>query len=568
MRHGDWWRTGRLLAIGIAGTWSILGHAQSGDVVPPLPAYGGYTVACSNIEQDFSRVAAGASYDDYWTGRAGYVTDLLVDPGSSIVVQQSFPRDSELFGSYGGSTFPYLVLACYPTDPANPRADYVLPTGHVIPHMQRGAEAPIFPDDGKRYPLVLYSHGLAGSPASGDYIESIKQFASYGYVTLAVFHGDLRFANIDLEGFDDVLYALLHLRDFVAMQAVRPLSLSSALDHILADPGYRERIDTGNIGGFGASLGGQSLLLMAGARLTVSLGLSSRAVMGKDPRLKAAATYVPYFGNRLLPAFGRDQEGLDAMTLPLLAVSGTADTTAPIASAEEGVRRLSGTRQLVAFTGLEHGYDVRYASDLDTWLFTFLAGQLTSDPFVRAQSARMGSVEGGMEDIQRLDYMAPRLPVESNEADVFEFYNPSIDHYFVTAVAAEAAMLDSGTPVAGWRRTGLEFKLRPAGSPLGLLACRFFGTPPLGPNSHFYTIDADECAKVKANPLWTYEGIAFNADAPAAGVCAPDRVPVMRLYNDGMGGQANHRYTTSRNEARQMRANGWIVEGDVFCAIP
>ena len=448
------------------------------------------------------------------------------------------------------------------------RADYVLPTGSVVPRMQRGAQAPIFPPDGKRYPLVLYSHGLGGSPTSGDYIESIKQVASYGYVTVAVFHGDLRFANIDLESFDDIVYALRHLRDFVGMQSVRPLSLASMLDRILADPGYRDRIDGDNIGGFGASLGGQSLLLMAGARLTVSLGLSSRAVMPRDSRLKAAATYVPYFGNAILPAFGRRQEGLDGITLPFLAISGTSDTTAPIASAEEGVRRLSGTRQLVAFHGLEHGYDPRYASDLDTWLFTFLAGQLTGDPFARAASARMGSVDGGMEDEQRLDYMAPRLPVGETEANVFEFYNPALDHYFVTAESAEATMLDEGVIVPGWVRTRLEFKLHPAGSPLGLITCRFFGTPPLGPDSHFYTADASECAKVKADPLWTYEGIAFNADMPVAEVCANDRIPVLRLYNNGMGGQASHRYTTSRNESRQMRANGWILEGNVFCAIP
>lgn len=552
----------------IAAALSPAAFAQTGETVAPLPSYGGHVVACSNIEQDFSRVQGGRTYDDYWTGRAGYVTDLLVDPAHALVVQQSFPDDTELFGSSAGTTKPYLVLVCYPTDPANPRADYTLPTGNVVPHMQRGAEAPILPADGKRYPLVLYSHGLAGSPISGDYIESVKQIASYGYVTVAVFHGDLRFADIDIEKFEDVVYALLHLRDFVGMQSVRPLSLASALDRVLADPAYRDRIDTDNIGGFGASLGAHSLLLMAGARHTVSLGLSSRAVMPRDTRLKAAAMFVPYFGIRVFPAFGRDQQGLDGLDLPVLAISGTADTTAPIAQAEEGMRRLAGTRQFVAFTGLTHGYDARYASDLDTWLFTFLGGQLATDPFVRAASARMGSVQGGMEDIQRLDYMAPRVPLAPNEAAIVEFYNPTLDHYFVTADAAEAAMLDSGTPVTGWQRTRLELKLRPAGSPLGWAACRFFGTPPAGPSSHFYTIDTAECAKVKADPLWTYESIAFHADAPAAEVCAADRFPVMRLYNDGMGGQANHRFTTSRNEARQMRANGWIVEGNVFCAIP
>ena len=81
------------------------------------------------------------------------------------------------------------------------------------------------------------------------------------------------------------------------------------------------------------------------------------------------------------------------------------------------------------------------------------------------------------------------------------------------------AMLDAGVVVPGWHRTGFAFKGRPVASGFGLAACRFFGTPPMGPNSHFYTIDAAECAKVKANPLWTYEGLAFNAQAPAAGDC-------------------------------------------------
>jgi len=180
----------------------------------------------------------------------------------------------------------------------------------------------------------------------------------------------------------------------------------------------------------------------------------------------------------------------------------------------------------------------------------------------------MTSVAGGMEDVERLDYMAP-LPVPGPiQALIVEYYNPTLDHYFVTAEAAEMAMLDAGVVVPGWRRTALAFKGRPAGSPFGLAACRFFGTPGIGPNSHFYTVDAAECAKVKADPFWTYESIAFNAQSAEAGNCFTDRIPVLRLYNNGMGGQANHRYTTSRSETASMQANGWIVEGPVFCGIP
>jgi len=249
-------------------------------------------------------------------------------------------------------------------------------------------------------------------------------------------------------------------------------------------------------------------------------------------------------------------------------LSGTADTTAPISTVQRGMQRLRGTHQLVALTGLTHGYNTLYANDVDTWMFTFLAGQLGSDPLVRVTSARMTSVAGGMEDIERLDYMAPTPPRDAGEVIAVEFHNDSLDHYFITADAAEAAMLDAGVIVPGWRRTGFEFKVRAAGSALGLPACRFFGTQPGGPNSHFFTIDAAECAKVKANPLWTYESIAFAADPPQADDCAADHIPVTRIYNNGMGGQANHRYTTSRSELRAVQANGWLREGNVFCSLP
>ncbi len=540
------------------------------DIAPISP--GQYAVACSNVEQDFTRIAAGASAEDYWEGNTGrYVTDLLIDPAHSFVVQVPIPDDSNLFSKYAGATFPYANLICYPTDPANPRPGYMLPTGNVVPHMQRGAEPPIFPTGSDRFPILLFSSGLSGSPLSGDYLESLKFLASFGYVVVAPFHGDSRFADVKLEGFEDTVYALLHYKDFVALQAVRPLSLSVALDAVLNHPDFRDHVDAASVGAFGASMGGESVLLMGGAALTTSVGQSSSRVL-LDSRLKAAVGYVPYFGIDVYPAFGRDLKGLDGVTLPYLAISGTADTTAPISVTERGIRRLTNTRQLVALTGLEHGFDSRYSGEIFTWTIKFLEGQLSGAPIPRAESARMTSVIGGMEDIERIDYMAP-TPVRvidgaPVEAVVVEYYNDALDHFFITAEPAEAAMLDAGIIVPGWMRTHYEFKLRPPGAEVGRSACRFYGTPPLGPNSHFFTIDSAECAQVKANPLWTYEGLAFTADAPIEGDCAPDRIPVVRLYNNGIGGQASHRYTTSRYEMRAWQDRGWIIEGAVFCAIP
>jgi len=286
-----------------------------------------------------------------------------------------------------------------------------------------------------------------------------------------------------------------------------------------------------------------------------------------DARLKAAAGYIPYFGVQGYPAFGTDQKGLSGVVLPYLALSGTADTTAPIFVTEQGVARLNGTRALVALNGVRHEFDERFSGDIFTWSLAFLAGQLASDPVARATSARMTSVAGGGDDVLRIDYFAP-APAGADERIAVEYYHRSLDHFFVTAEPAEAAMLDAGVIVPGWQRTGFAFKVRHAGDTRGASACRFFGTPGVGPNSHFFTLDAAECAKVKSNPNWTYEGLAFSTDVPVADECPADRVPVTRLYNSGKGGQANHRYTTSHSEAREQLADGWIREGTVFCAIP
>ena len=75
--------------------------------------------------------------------------------------------------------------------------------------------------------------------------------------------------------------------------------------------------------------------------------------------------------------------------------------------------------------------------------------------------------------------------------------------------------------------------------------CRFFGTPGRGINSHFYTVIPEECALVMQNPDWYFEAIAFYIAAPDVIQCPPSARPVFRLYNNGQGGQPNHRYTTS-----------------------
>ncbi len=409
----------RSLAAGVLAAFLALAgarvHADTTVVIPPLPLPGPYPVACSNIAQDFSRVAPNENAEDYWdglpraNGTSRYVTDLLSDPANTLTLTVNAPTDSGLYSSFAGGAVTYVVLVCYPTSADNARPDYALSTGELVPHMQLGAEAPLLPDATTRFPLLLFSHGLNGSPLSGDDIQALVVLASFGYVVAAPFHGDPRFLDLSVDNLGDVGYVLLHLRDFLALQALRPLSLSATIDLLLASPQWRDHVDASKIGAFGASMGGESTLLMAGAGLTSSLGQSWSTVT-RDVRLRAAVGYVPYFGQPLFPAFGRDQHGLDGVALPYLAISGTADTTAPIAATLQGINQLAGPRELVALVGVTHGFDVASTNDIFTWTLTFLDAEVRGDPAALGKLLSMASVAGGGDDYVVVAYNGAAPP--------------------------------------------------------------------------------------------------------------------------------------------------------------
>ena len=182
-------------------------------------------------------------------------------------------------------------------------------------------------------------------------------------------------------------------------------------------------------------------------------------------------------------------------------------------------------------------------------------------------------------------YPPPRLlatssfTVAATTAAVQEFYHSGLDHYFITAEPAEAqALLDHTQP--GWTPTGQSFKALPANIPTDAdtaTVCRFYGSVTPGPNSHFYTLFADECAALKALqqstptrvPRWNYEGIVLVATLPQVGGTCPATapLPVRRFYNQrALQNDSNHRYVTDSAIAADMRTKGWRDEGIVMCA--
>lgn len=185
--------------------------------------------------------------------------------------------------------------------------------------------------------------------------------------------------------------------------------------------------------------------------------------------------------------------------------------------------------------------------------------------------------------------LAAGFPVAAMAADpdteAVEYYNLGTNHYFVTATAAEAELIDGGAAGPGWVRTGRSFPawIDGARAPAGAAGvCRFYSR---GANSHFYTANAGECEGLKAmeaaerlgalatgKPVagWQYEGVAFKIETPAGDACPGGTAPIRRVYNDGFasGEGANHRFVDDESLRELMLDRRWIAEGVAFCARP
>jgi YD repeat-containing protein len=147
-----------------------------------------------------------------------------------------------------------------------------------------------------------------------------------------------------------------------------------------------------------------------------------------------------------------------------------------------------------------------------------------------------------------------------------EFFHAAFGHYFVSSDAEEIDKLDTGF-FTGWARTGQSFKVFVTGAN-AVDVCRFFTVTFAPKSSHFYTPIASECAKVKANPDWLYEKIAFKLVLPAGGVCPAATQILYRLYNSGQTGAPNHRYTISAQIRSEMIAKGFVPEDDNAACVP
>jgi predicted dienelactone hydrolase len=197
------------------------------------------------------------------------------------------------------------------------------------------------------YPAIIMSHGLGGNGDNMDWLAS--PLAAAGYIVIAVDHpGTSATGPMTWDG--------------LTLFWERTTDLSNVLDSILQDPEFGARIDPRRIGALGFSLGGNSVLGLAGARTDLAKFLAFCETEKNDPvcrppevdrigeariadDLRSDATKASiarggnsYLDNRvkavfaIAPALGQaaSQESLKALTVPVRIVAGANDVNVPL----------------------------------------------------------------------------------------------------------------------------------------------------------------------------------------------------------------------------------------------
>jgi predicted dienelactone hydrolase len=236
-------------------------------------------------------------------------------------------------------------------------------------------DAPIT-DAARKYPLIVISHGTGGCASGmlwlGHYL------AAQGYIVAAANHhgNTCAEAKLDPRGF--------------LLWWERPQDLTAILNHLLADPVWGARIDRRRIGAAGFSLGGYTMIAIAGGRIDrgrymkfcaspardftcgpqpefpqapelfqqlektdpiVQEALRHSGDSYRDPRIRAVLAIAPVFGE------GFAAKDVADIKIPVQIVVGAGDTVAPPATNGKYFGALIPGSRLVVIPGQVGHYD-------------------------------------------------------------------------------------------------------------------------------------------------------------------------------------------------------------------
>jgi predicted dienelactone hydrolase len=220
-----------------------------------------------------------------------------------------------------------------------------------------------------KFPLILLSHGTGGTAQSLGWLA--VSLAARGDIVAGVEHpGNNAIGGYTVQGF--------------ALWWERAADLSRVLDAMLADPVFGPRIDRQRIGGAGFSLGGYTMIEIAGGITSLAhfrqfcaaakadascaappefadlrakaealrradpafaAALAGAGRSYRDPRLQAVFAMAPALGPAFLPS------SLAKIDIPVAIVAGAADRIVPVGSSAEYFAATIPRAELTLFPG-------------------------------------------------------------------------------------------------------------------------------------------------------------------------------------------------------------------------
>jgi predicted dienelactone hydrolase len=223
-----------------------------------------------------------------------------------------------------------------------------------------------------KFPFLLLSHGTGASSLMMAWLGTA--LASHGYIAAAVNHpGNNGLEDYTVQGF--------------SLWWERATDLSEVADQMLADPTFGARIDPKRVGAAGFSLGGFTMMEIAGGIGKLSryeefcksrsadgmcvdprefpgllgkveelaktdsefrVSLQEESKSHRDPRIRAVFAMAPAIG----PAFEPDT--LEKISIPVEIVAGADDSTAPVATSAKFLASKIRGAKLTFFPGVGH----------------------------------------------------------------------------------------------------------------------------------------------------------------------------------------------------------------------
>jgi len=238
----------------------------------------------------------------------------------------------------------------YPADAsAEPKPQFVPPVGPALFEAAPAAANATLAPKPDKFPLILLSHGTGGTAQSMAWFATA--LAARGYIVAGVNHpGNTAIEPYTVQGF--------------TLWWKRAKDLSVVLDDMLADPQFGPRIDRTRIAAAGFSLGGYTVIELAGgitelqrfmaackagkepaascqappefpdiiakaqalakADPAYAKALSTSNKSYRDPRVRAIFAMAPAVGAAVTP------KSLGAIAIPVSIVDGVADSITPI----------------------------------------------------------------------------------------------------------------------------------------------------------------------------------------------------------------------------------------------